>query len=215
MSAYADQRADQERPTAQDPTNGLQEQPDEPQEAHAARRELIEHAPEFTLGGKAERHHHGPAGPRHASGEIPRAELDGLAAVFAESDTFGPALERLSHERAVILTGAHSTGRRGAALMLPHTVHLDLELPSDDDAFAVGLRVGRAVQLRMRAQHPEDARLVAKQSPRLAMQVADDILNQRLPGAGQQPPAPPAPPAAPAPDGGYIEQQSNPEDSPQ
>lgn len=164
MSAYADPQAGQERSPALDaegdttPPQGAPdgqpehlEQPDEPQEAHAARRELIEHTPEFILGasaafggslvggsqhgvsggqvagdvfmgGKTEHHHHGSAGPRHASGEIPRAELDRLAAVFAESGPFAPALERLSRERVVVLTGAHSTGRRAAALMLLHRV---------------------------------------------------------------------------------------------
>lgn len=46
-----------------------------------------------------------------------------------------------------------------------------------------------------------------EQPQRLAMQVANDILNQRLPGAAQQPPAtPPAPPAPPTADGGRLDQ---------
>ncbi|MEU6989979.1 hypothetical protein ABZ953_04840 [Streptomyces sp. NPDC046465] len=181
MSAYAEQRADQERPAAPAPAPapdgsepppqdaaGQQEEPDEPQEAHAARRELIEHTPEFILGasaafggslvggdqhgvsggqvagdvylgGRTEHHHHGPAGPRHASGEIPRAELDKLAAVFAESDSFGPALERLTRERVVILTGAHSTGRRAAALMLLHRIGVRAVRALDPDVSPAAL----------------------------------------------------------------------------
>ncbi|MEU0926182.1 MULTISPECIES: hypothetical protein [Streptomyces violaceusniger group] len=136
-----------------------------PQEARAARRELYDHAPEFMfkasasfggslvggsqhgvsggrvdgdvfMGGKTESHHYyGSAGPAHASGEIPAEEVEGLAAVFEESGPFATALDRLRAERIVVLTGAHSTGRRAAALMLLHrlgitTVRaLDAETP--------------------------------------------------------------------------------------
>ncbi|QEU92449.1 hypothetical protein [Streptomyces kanamyceticus] len=57
-----------------------------------------------------------------------------------------------------------------------------------------------------------------EQPRRLAMQVANDILNQRLPGAGKEPPAPAAPPTSPpvspAPEGGYLEQPPDPGDRP-
>ncbi|MEU1663299.1 hypothetical protein ABZ547_06775 [Streptomyces sparsogenes] len=120
---------------------------EQPQKAQAARRELYDHAPEFMfeasaafggslvggsqhgvsggqvhgdvfLGGKVELHHHGAAGPRHASGEIPAARIDDLAEVFQESESFTTALDRLRDDRYVVLSGAHSTGRRAAALML-------------------------------------------------------------------------------------------------
>ncbi|WAP57591.1 hypothetical protein [Streptomyces sp. S465] len=133
-----------------DPGAEEAEPEERPQEARAARRELYEHAPEFMfkaaasfggslvggsqhgvsggrvhgdvfMGGKTESHHYyGSAGPVHASGEIPASEIESLAAVFQESDSFATALERLRGERVVVLTGAHSTGRRAAALMLLH-----------------------------------------------------------------------------------------------
>ncbi|GAA3361249.1 hypothetical protein GCM10017744_047170 [Streptomyces antimycoticus] len=150
---------------AQDLSAAEAEPEERPQEARAARRELYDHAPEFMfkaaasfggslvggsqhgvsggrvdgdvfMGGKTESHHYyGSAGPVHASGEIPAEEVESLAAVFEESDSFATALERLRGDRIVVLTGAHSTGRRAAALMLLHrlgitTVRaLDAETP--------------------------------------------------------------------------------------
>lgn len=56
-----------------------------------------------------------------ASGEIPRATLDRLAATFvASGDTFGELVERLRRDRVLVLSGARFTGRRTAALMLLH-----------------------------------------------------------------------------------------------
>ncbi|MEV6959057.1 hypothetical protein AB0M97_07615 [Streptomyces sp. NPDC051207] len=55
------------------------------------------------------------------SGEIPRTTLDRLARSFVTDDTeFGSLLERLRHERVLVLSGARFTGRRTAALMLLH-----------------------------------------------------------------------------------------------
>lgn len=136
-------------PTAPPPTAD-DEPEEQPQEARAARRELYDHAPGFMfdaaasfggslvggsqhgvsggrvdgdvfMGGKSESHHYyGSAGPLHASGEIPVGDIEELAAVFEESESFAAALDRLRAERVVVLTGAHSTGRRAAALMLLH-----------------------------------------------------------------------------------------------
>lgn len=72
------------------------------------------------LGGRTE-YHVAAAGPVHASGEIRADELDRMAAVFTRGeghDGFTTALERLRTDRVVVLTGAPSTGRRMAALML-------------------------------------------------------------------------------------------------
>ncbi|MDT0382032.1 hypothetical protein RM572_25030 [Streptomyces sp. DSM 42041] len=72
------------------------------------------------LGGRTE-YHVAADGPVHASGEIRAAELDRMAAVFTRGEDdagFAEALERLRSERIVVLTGAPSTGRRLAALML-------------------------------------------------------------------------------------------------
>ena len=133
------------------PRDGPAAEPEEQtQEARAAQRELVAHAPDFILGaassfggslvggaqhgvsggsvgrdvimgGKTEIHHHGTAtGPSHFSGEIPRRELDDLAATYAESPAFEDALRRLRDERVLVVAGAHATGRRAAALMLLH-----------------------------------------------------------------------------------------------
>ncbi|MEV8032794.1 hypothetical protein [Streptomyces sp. NPDC086182] len=74
------------------------------------------------MGGKTEIHHHGTASASAAyvSGEIPRQPLDALAGVFVEGPSFAAALARLRDERVLVLTGAHSTGRYAAALMLLH-----------------------------------------------------------------------------------------------
>ncbi|MGF1235776.1 hypothetical protein ACQSME_00755 [Streptomyces sp. 2-6] len=121
-----------------------------PQEARAAQRELFAHTPGFILGdsaafggslvggaqhgvsggrvdgdvylgGRTEHHYHGPAdAAAHATGEIPRAFLETLAAVFADGPAFADALRRLREERILVLSGAHATGRYAAALMLLH-----------------------------------------------------------------------------------------------
>ncbi|MGC4986104.1 hypothetical protein ACLQ18_36840 [Streptomyces sp. DT193] len=74
------------------------------------------------MGGKTEIHHHGTASASTAyvSGEIPRQRLDALASVFVEGPSFAAALARLRDERVLVLSGAHSTGRHAAALMLLH-----------------------------------------------------------------------------------------------
>ncbi|MBL1081530.1 hypothetical protein JK359_05965 [Streptomyces actinomycinicus] len=120
------------------------------QEARAAQRELVAHAPAFFLGddarfggsavggsqhgvsggqvggdvymgGRTEIHHHGtPGAAPDASGEVPRPYVEELAAVYAEGPAFAAALERLREERVLVLSGAHATGRNAAALMLVH-----------------------------------------------------------------------------------------------
>ncbi|MFF4564626.1 hypothetical protein [Streptomyces sp. NPDC001435] len=125
------------------------EEAESAQEARAAQRELFAHTPGFILGsaasfggslvggaqhgvsggqvtgdvfmgGKTEIHHHGPTAASYASGEVPRAELDALDAVFAEGPAFEAALHRLRQERIVVLSGPHAAGRYAAALMLLH-----------------------------------------------------------------------------------------------
>ncbi|MEU6679173.1 hypothetical protein [Streptomyces sp. NPDC046925] len=105
------------------------------QKAWAARRDLIEHAPSFVsslvkrdqygvsgghVQGNVIYQFGGPsdtlAGP--ASGPIPRAEIEALAAVFQRCPSFDEALARLRTERVVVLSGGHATGRRSAAMML-------------------------------------------------------------------------------------------------
>jgi hypothetical protein len=125
-----------------------EEEQERTEEARAAQRELVAHTPGFILNqaasiggslvggaqhgvsggvardvfmGRTEIHHHGPAAPAvHASGEIPGALLDELAAVFVDGPAFAAALERLREERVLVLAGAHATGRHTAALMLLH-----------------------------------------------------------------------------------------------
>ncbi|MEU8871706.1 hypothetical protein AB0D24_11115 [Streptomyces javensis] len=153
----------------QEPEATEAEPEERPQEARAARRELYDHAPEFMfkasasfggslvggsqhgvsggrvdgdvfMGGKTEIHHHGPAGPSHASGEIPAAEIEALAEVFQEGGSFTTALERLRTDRVVVLTGAHSTGRRTAALMLLHRLGITTVRALDAETAPAALR---------------------------------------------------------------------------
>ncbi|MFH8895027.1 hypothetical protein ACH4HG_01305 [Streptomyces coeruleorubidus] len=111
------------------------------QEAWAARRDLIAHGPDivstlvtrdqfgqtggmhfgdqhFHLGGRAET-------PRTLSGPIPRSEIDELADVFRDCDSFDEAFARLRDDRLVILSGGRETGRRSAALMLLRRLGVD------------------------------------------------------------------------------------------
>ncbi|MFE4828965.1 hypothetical protein [Streptomyces sp. NPDC056672] len=99
------------------------------------------------MGGKTEHHYHGPSGlgPENPSGEISRAELDRLAEVFVEGDTefFEAALGRLRTERVLVLSGAHSTGRRAAAWMLLYRLGVmtvrDLDSETHPKSLAAGL----------------------------------------------------------------------------
>ncbi|MFD7305638.1 hypothetical protein ACFV83_32775 [Streptomyces pharetrae] len=76
------------------------------------------------MGSKTEIHHWSFSGlstAASASGEIPRATLERLAASFvAAEETVGDLLDRLRRERVLVLSGARFTGRRTAALMLLH-----------------------------------------------------------------------------------------------
>lgn len=137
-------------PAPEPHTEPGEEEQERTQEARAAQRELFAHTPGFILGsaasfggslvggaqhgvsggevagdvfmgGKTEIHHHGSAASAtYASGEIPRARLDALAAVFVEGPAFASALARLREERVLVLAGAHATGRYAAARMLLH-----------------------------------------------------------------------------------------------
>jgi hypothetical protein len=77
------------------------------------------------MGSKTEIHHWSfpglSAAATAASGEIPGSTLERLAASFvAAEDTVGALLERLRHDRVLVLSGARFTGRRTAALTLLH-----------------------------------------------------------------------------------------------
>lgn len=126
-----------------------QEQPR--QEAWAARQDLIAHGPDFIstlvtrdqfgqtggthygdlnihLGGRTE-------APRSASGgPVPRADVEALAVVFQDCDSFHEALARLRTDRIVFLSGGHETGRRSAALMLLNQLGIDRILSLDPTA---------------------------------------------------------------------------------
>ena len=130
------------------PEQQVAPEPDKPQNARAARRELVDHMPEFiagiapTFGGSRiqgdqhgiaggvyhgrvhlgdihEVHHHGsPTGHAYASGAIPPDTLHRIAGAFADGPVFAAALERLREEKVLVLSGPHSSGRRAAATML-------------------------------------------------------------------------------------------------
>ncbi|MFI6371716.1 hypothetical protein [Streptomyces sp. NPDC050546] len=106
------------------------------QEAWAARRDLIAHAPDFVSTlvardqfGQTGGTHHGDQhfhfggraeARRTLSGPIPPSEVEELEGVFRGCQSFDEALKRLRDDRLVILSGGRETGRRTAALMLLH-----------------------------------------------------------------------------------------------
>ncbi|NUS15945.1 MAG: hypothetical protein HOY69_31855 [Streptomyces sp.] len=121
-----------------------QEENNEPQDPWAARRELFVHRPtalggslvggnqtgvtggrvagDVILGTKVE-HHYRFGTPNSTSGDVPRAELDHCARVFAGYEELVlPLGDRLHEERVLVLSGAPFTGRRSAALMLLQSV---------------------------------------------------------------------------------------------
>ncbi|MGW0730957.1 hypothetical protein [Streptomyces sp. NPDC002851] len=121
---------------------------DRPQDAWAARRDLYQHSPKIMvgdgagfgggfvardqhgvsggqvtgdviMGSKTEIYHLGVPGPTHASGEVPESVLARLERSFvADESVLDGLLARLRAERVLVLSGAHFTGRRTAALML-------------------------------------------------------------------------------------------------
>lgn len=129
-------------------TRAGDEERDQPQNAWSARRDLADHVPRTMRAGIGTRFggsmvggdQHGVSGgqvagdvimgsqttiyqfgPSHtsASGEVPQATLDRLAATFTTDGTaFDVLLERLRRERILVLSGAAFSGRRTAALML-------------------------------------------------------------------------------------------------
>ncbi|WP_019544544.1 hypothetical protein [Streptomyces sulphureus] len=140
----ADQFQDDSAPSADNQEQAGDEQPgaadDRPQDPWAARRELYEHVPaavsgslvggdqtgvsggsvagDVILGTKVEHHYRFGVSTR-TSGNIPSAELDQLAMVFAGyEERVHPLRDRLHDERVLVLSGAPFTGRRSGALML-------------------------------------------------------------------------------------------------
>jgi hypothetical protein len=123
---------------------GEKEENDTPQDPWAARRELIKHVPtalggslvggnqtgisggslvgDVVLGTKIEQNFRFGASSQ-ASGDIPAAELEERAKVFAGyEELVHPLLGRLREERVLVLSAAPFTGRRSAALMLLHAL---------------------------------------------------------------------------------------------
>ncbi|MFD8421523.1 hypothetical protein [Streptomyces sp. NPDC059466] len=76
------------------------------------------------MGGRTEIYHLGTAGtasPAPSAGEVPRSTLERLDESFvADGRVMADLLDRLRHERVLVLSGARFTGRRTAALMLLH-----------------------------------------------------------------------------------------------
>ncbi|MFJ7168885.1 hypothetical protein ACIQUV_25675 [Streptomyces globosus] len=120
---------------------GVGSDSDQPaQEPWAALRDLDAHAPKFDFqgvnrgvaaqhvmgdvitGGKVENHYNfGGFGSEPVAGEIPAETLERLAEDFvSEGTVFEELLERLRHDRVIVLMGNPFTGRRTAALMLLH-----------------------------------------------------------------------------------------------
>ncbi|WP_367044299.1 hypothetical protein [Streptomyces sp. Je 1-332] len=114
------------------------QEPEERQPAWAARRDLIDHAPDF-IGSLVSRDQLGVTGghvagdvnfnlgpqsfgarSRSVSGQVRPEDVDQVAAVFQSCPSFDAALERLRDDHVVVLRGSRGTGRRSAALMLLH-----------------------------------------------------------------------------------------------
>ncbi|MFD3700534.1 hypothetical protein ACFWUZ_31150 [Streptomyces sp. NPDC058646] len=130
-------------PVARSEAQPATEPEEQAQEPWAARRDLDAHAPhsmafrgtnhgvtaqqvigDIITGAKIENHYDFGFGGGQVSGEFPAETLKRLAADFvSEGTAFASLLERLRHERVLVLTGPPFTGRRTAALMLLH--HLD------------------------------------------------------------------------------------------
>ncbi|MEV0320024.1 hypothetical protein ACIBKX_12860 [Streptomyces sp. NPDC050658] len=115
-----------------------EQEPEERQPAWAARRDLIDHAPDFVgslvhgdqlgvTGGHIAGNVNinlGPrgfgTGSRSVSGQVRREGVERLATVFRTCPSFDAALERLRDDHVVVLKGSRGTGRESAALMLLH-----------------------------------------------------------------------------------------------
>ncbi|MFI6642319.1 hypothetical protein [Streptomyces sp. NPDC050504] len=123
----------QQGPDAADQDSGDAKETVQRQPAWAARRDLIDHAPDF-MGGLVEGNQYGVAGgvvhgdlnfhlggtgaPAVVAGPVDPGTVDELAEVFSECPSFAEALAKLREDRVVILVGGHGSGRRAAALML-------------------------------------------------------------------------------------------------
>lgn len=115
-----------------------EQEPEARQPAWAARRDLIDHAPDFVgslvrgdqlgvTGGHVAGNVNinlGPrgfgAGSRSVSGQVRHEDVERLATVFRTCPSFDAALERLRDDHVVVLKGSRGTGRESAALMLLH-----------------------------------------------------------------------------------------------
>ncbi|WP_326729961.1 hypothetical protein [Streptomyces phaeochromogenes] len=136
----ADEAAQDGEQKKQEEATEAQEQPR--QEAWAARRDLIAHAPDF-VSTLVNRDQFGQTGGTHygnqifhigggaetprtvSGGPIPQTDVEELEAVFQDCPSFDDALARLRTDRIVFLSGGHETGRRSAALMLLHRLGTD------------------------------------------------------------------------------------------
>ncbi|NYV73156.1 hypothetical protein [Streptomyces sp. UH6] len=141
--------ADPDSPlTAEEPS----EEQELPQNAWSARQDLFDHSPrslklgsharfgggmagqdqhgvsggqvtgDVIMGSKTEIHHWSRPATSNASGEVPQAALERLAASFVAPDGFETLLARLRDDRCLVLSGSRFTGRRTAALKLLHTL---------------------------------------------------------------------------------------------
>ncbi|MFE2288455.1 hypothetical protein ACFXDJ_30355 [Streptomyces sp. NPDC059443] len=131
--------------SAGEETQGAPQEPEQPQNAWAAREDLRRHVPPSmdieggahggvfggtNFGVAGDVHHHYSLGwggaATSTSGEIPRQRLERLADGFvSEGTSFDALLDRLREERVLVLTGRHTTGRRAAASMLVHKLGAD------------------------------------------------------------------------------------------
>jgi hypothetical protein len=133
----------QEQPVEEQAKDAEQES-DTPQDPWTARRELINHIPSALGGSLVGGNQTGVSGgsvlgdvvlgtkieqsfrlgvSTHASGDIPAAEIEWCAKVFAGyEELVHPLLVRLRDERVLVLSGAPMTGRHSAALMLLHAL---------------------------------------------------------------------------------------------
>lgn len=153
MSEQPAQMPEQSSPTEAEPADAkpeqsdgqrTEEETDSPQNAWTARQELYFHSPaafggslvgghqtgvsggnltgDVVMGTKIEQHYRFGASS-HTSGDIPAAELQQRARVFAGyEELVQPLVDRLREERVLVLSGAPFSGRHSAALMLLHAL---------------------------------------------------------------------------------------------
>ncbi|MGW3107691.1 hypothetical protein [Streptomyces sp. NPDC001100] len=145
----ADDKAPKPSETEQSGTEEQTEEEDRPQDAWAARRDLVDHSPraidvgsharfggsvvagdqtavtgdarDVYMGARTENYYIGVSAASHSSGEVPKTTLTRTDRTFVTDGTaFDTLTRRISTELALTVSGGRFTGRRTAALVALH-----------------------------------------------------------------------------------------------